>query len=128
MNIPESINELRQRVRSESVYSARGSDLPPGQEKNSKTPSGTVGVNNASASTPQDMSREEVKEIVGDIRSKLENSNVKLKFNVLEENDTVQVEIQDSEGKTLRKIPSDELVKLSNSLKNLDRGFLDAVS
>jgi len=51
-----------------------------------------------------------------------------LKFNVLEENDTIQVEIIDSDGKTIRKIPEDDLLKLSESLKNLGKGFLDKVS
>jgi len=128
MNIPESTNEIRQGIRSESAYPATASDRPPGQERSSRGSSDAADGNKTGDSTPQALSREEAAGIVSDIESKLANSNVQLKFNVLEENDTVQVEIQDSEGKTIRKIPSDELVKLSNSIKNLDRGFLDETS
>ena len=128
MNIPESINELRQGTRSESAYPASASDRPPGQERSSRASSDAAGIKDVSGSTPQSVSRKEAEGLVSDIESKLQNTNVQLKFNVLEENDTVQVEIQDSEGKTIRKIPSDELVKLSSSLKNLDRGFLDEIS
>ena len=49
------------------------------------------------------------------MEDQLANNNVKLKFNVLDESNTIQVEILDSDGNTIRKIPGDDLVKLSKS-------------
>jgi len=126
MNVPESIIETGQGVRSESVYPAKAVDRPPGQASNNGTES--AGAVTESASNSTSISRETVNSLVSDMETKLEASNVQLKFNILEENDTVQVEIVDGAGKTIRKIPSDELVNLSKSLKNLDRGFLDEIS
>ena len=66
--------------------------------------------------------------MIAEAEEHLEAKNIKLKFNVLENNDTIQVEIVDSDGKTIRKIPDDDLLKLTKSLKNLGQGFLDKMS
>jgi len=126
MNVPESRLETGQGVRSESIYPAKAADRPPGLDRNSQSTSDGAGADNAAGAGS--VSRETVNSLVSDMESRLEQNNVQLKFNILEENDTVQVEIVDGDGKTIRKIPSDELVNLSKSLKNLDRGFLDEIS
>ena len=77
---------------------------------------------------PLNHSKEELDNLIEEAEKQLEKSDVKLKFKVLEEDDGVQVEIVDPDGKTIRKIPGDDLLKLSKSLKNLERGFLDEVS
>lgn len=125
MNIPERITDVRQGTRSESLFPATTAERPPGQASASD---GTAKNGTAATDTGKTLSREVVNSLVADMTTKLEDNNVQLKFNVLEENETVQVEILDADGKTVRKIPSDELVKLSKSLKDLDRGFLDQVS
>ncbi|WP_316900624.1 flagellar protein FlaG [Pseudodesulfovibrio indicus] len=71
--------------------------------------------------------REELDTIIAEAEQALDSNDVKLKFNVLENNDTIQVEVIDSNGKTIRKIPEDDLIKLTKSLKNLGQGFLDEV-
>lgn len=125
MNVPENIIETRQGASSESVFPAKAVDRPPGQDRNGRNESDASADG---ASGAKGVSRETVKSLVSEMETRLEQNNVQLKFNILEENDSVQVEIVDGDGKTIRKIPSDELVHLSKSLKNLDRGFLDEIS
>jgi flagellar protein FlaG len=73
-------------------------------------------------------SEEELNSMVAEAAEHLEANDVNLKFKILEENDTIQVEIIDSDGKTIRKIPGDDFLKLAESLKNLGQGFLDKIS
>lgn len=129
MNIPEVSNEVKQNVRSENVVTAEATERPV---RDGTAKSGQLVVakqdNAKSDKQSQHFSREELDSFIKDAEEHLANNDVKLKFNVIEENDTVQVEIVDGDGKTIRKIPDDELLKLSKSLKNLERGFLDEVS
>lgn len=130
MNFSEISNDIRQGLRSESMAQAQARvRTPVGDTKSGAAPQavGTDGEN-ALAARPSTLSREEATALAADIEKVLEANNVKLKFNILEENDTVQVEIVNGEGKTIRKIPSDDMIKLSKSLENLDRGFIDARS
>lgn len=126
MNIPEVTTELKLGASSESAGSRQAMGRPPGLDVSSRIPSDET-RHTADSNGDSSLRREEIEALVDDIQSQLENKNIKLKFNVLEENDTVQVEIVDSNGKTIRKIPDDELLKLSKSLKNLERGFIDEV-
>ncbi|MDD3313302.1 flagellar protein FlaG [Pseudodesulfovibrio sp.] len=126
MNVPESVIETRQGASSESVFPAKAADRPPGQDRNNRSESDGAGASGAASA--KGVSRETVNTLVSEMETRLEQNNVQLKFNILEEDDSVQVEIIDGDGKTIRKIPSDELVNLSKSLKNLDRGFLDEIS
>ncbi|QGY41315.1 flagellar biosynthesis protein FlaG [Pseudodesulfovibrio cashew] len=130
MNIPEINNDVKQSLRSESVAAAQAVHGPSIRDGSDKVPSDAVQKQDSSKSDKQSQqfSKEQMNDLVKETQELLENNDVKLKFNVLEENDTVQVEIIDGEGKVIRKIPGDDLLKLSKSLKNLDRGFLDEVS
>ncbi|MUM78467.1 flagellar biosynthesis protein FlaG [Pseudodesulfovibrio sp. F-1] len=108
--------------RLEGVAPARAAVTSPARDPGSKeTPHPLNGINEKH--TP--LSREEVAILAAEMEKTLEANNVKLKFNIIEENDTIQVEIVNGEGKTIRKIPSDDMIKLSKSLENLERGFLD---
>ena len=130
MNIPEVVNELKQSLRSESVALAQSVDRSHIRDGSTKVPLDAVQKQSRAQGDKQsrNFSREDMNALIDDAQKQLDKSDVKLKFNVLEENDTVQVEIVDAEGKTIRKIPGDDLLKLSKSLKNLERGFLDKVS
>jgi flagellar protein FlaG len=60
------------------------------------------------------------------LEDSLSAHGLRLKFNVDEKTDIMQVEVIDSEsGKTVRKLPPDELLHLSASIKELSRGLLD---
>ncbi|ADU62688.1 MAG: flagellar protein FlaG [Pseudodesulfovibrio sp.] len=130
MNFSEISNDIRQSLRSESVAPAQAKVRAPARDAESET--APLAVNrsgeNALANRPHTLSKDEATALAADIEKVLEANNVKLKFNIIEENDTVQVEIVNNEGKTIRKIPSDDMIKLSKSLESLDRGFIDARS
>jgi len=128
MDIPEISTEMKQNVRSENVVAARAVDRYV--RDGTKTDREVVSKrDNASGEKQsQQFSREQLDTIIREAEEHLANKDVKLKFNVIEETDKVQVEIVDGDGKTIRKIPDDELLKLSDSLKKLERGFLDEVS
>ena len=129
MNIPEITNDMKQGARSESFAPVQAPEKPPGNSDGGRIPSDAVNRHSeADSRQPRNNSREEIDNLVSDMKDQLAANNVKLTFNVLEESNTIQVEILDSDGNTIRKIPGDELVKLSESLKNLDRGFLDKIS
>ncbi|MFW5488832.1 MAG: flagellar protein FlaG [Desulfovibrio sp.] len=71
------------------------------------------------------------KEQEGEGYSELEDSlashGLKLKFKVDEKTDILQVEVLDSTtGKTVRKLPPDNLLQLTASIKELSRGLLDS--
>lgn len=127
MNIPDVINELKYGTSSESRGLAQAVERPPASGTSDVRESSDISGKHNQSEESRQLRRDEVEALVNDMQSRLEDRNVKLKFNVLEENDTVQVEIVDSDGKTIRKIPDDDLLKLSKSLKNLDRGFFDEV-
>lgn len=130
MDIPKISTDMEQRLRSESATSAKAVDNPPAPDK--KTEHRIDAVNAAENTGPDRQStgysREELNELIADAEEHLEANDIKLKFNILEENETVQVEIVDSKGKTIRKIPEDDLLKLSRSLKDFGQGFLNMVS
>lgn len=129
MNIPEIINDVKQGPRSESAIPVQATGRPPGNDNGVKVPSDAVNRHSETDSKQsRQFSRESVDNLVAEMEDQLAANKVQLKFNVLEENNTIQVEILDSDGNTIRKIPGDDLVKLSKSLKNLDRGFLDKIS
>nr|WP_321514332.1 flagellar protein FlaG [uncultured Pseudodesulfovibrio sp.] len=129
MNIPEISIDVKQELRSENAASAKAVDKPPAQENRTEIRIDAVnGSEKSSADKHDGFTKEELKALIAEAEKHLETNDVKLKFNILEENDTVQVEIIDSDGKTIRKIPDDDLVKLNQSLKNFGQGFLDKVS
>ncbi len=60
------------------------------------------------------------------LEDSLSSHGLKLKFNIDEKTDVMQVEVLDSKsGKTVRKLPPDDLLRLSASIKELSRGLLD---
>ncbi|MFH1912842.1 MAG: flagellar protein FlaG [Pseudomonadota bacterium] len=114
-------------LRQEGVTPAQTVVRPPARDPGTKeTPK--IRNDNARDEKPAPLSREDVAALAAGMEKTLEANNVKLKFNIIEDNNTVQVEIVNGEGKTIRKIPSDDMIKLSKSLENLERGFLDARS
>lgn len=128
MNIPEMNIEMKQGLGSESVVPAKAVQKPPVQDGSSRHDDAVLSQSKAKADQSARPSREELTAMIAEAEKHLDDNDVKLKFNVLENNDTIQVEVIDSNGKTIRKIPEDDLIKLTKSLKNLGQGFLDEVS
>ncbi|MGE4422828.1 MAG: flagellar protein FlaG [Pseudodesulfovibrio sp.] len=129
MNIPMMNIDMKQELRSESVVPAKAVQKPPVQDGSARRDDVVVAQDKAQPDKNSDTpTREELKTLIAEAEDSLESKNIKLKFNVLENNDTIQVEIVDSDGKTIRKIPEDDLLKLTKSLKSLGQGFLDKVS
>ena len=128
MNFPEINNDIKQNVRSESIATAKAEGMAVKDEAVQKLDVVQKSDNAQNDKQTDQFSRKELETVIRETEEQLANNDVKLKFNVIEENDTVQVEIQDQAGKTIRKIPDDELIKLSKSLKSLERGFIDQIS
>lgn len=129
MNIPDMTIEMKQGLRSENAVPAKAMHKPPAQGDDAPR-TDAVNAQGRTGSDKQDAgrTREELDTLIKETEKHLEASDVKLKFNVLQDEDTIQVEILDSDGKTIRKIPEDDLLKLTKSLKNLGKGFLDETS
>jgi flagellar protein FlaG len=125
MNFSEISSDVRQGVRPEGTPSPKAAGRPPARDPGTRDTPNTHDQN-GTAESGRPLTREETTALAANMQKTLDANNVKLKFNILEEDDTVQVEILNGEGKTIRKIPSDDMIKLSKSLENLDRGFLDA--
>lgn len=69
---------------------------------------------------------ERVSALANKLEKDIQTSGVRLSFNVIESNNTIQVEVSDQQGNLIRKIPSDDMVKLSKSLRQHFPGaFLD---
>ncbi|OIQ48929.1 FlaG protein [Pseudodesulfovibrio hydrargyri] len=129
MNIPMMNIDMKQELRSESVVPAKAVHKPPVPDGSVRRDDMVMAQDEAQSDgqsgTP---TREELNTLIAEAEEHLESKNIKLKFNILENNDTIQVEIIDSDGKTIRKIPEDDLLKLTKSLKSLGQGFLDKMS
>ncbi len=127
MNIPKISNEINQEIRSDKIIQAKEVG---NIKQDAKVSSDAINGSNRllAGQESKGFSMEKLDSLVTETEKHLEANNVKLKFNLVEESNTVQVEIVDSFGKTIRKIPGDDLIKLSESLKNLGQGFLDKIS
>ena len=128
MNIPDMTIEMKQGLRSENASTAKAEYRPPTQDGTAPRADVVNAQGKAASGKSTGPTREELDAMIAEAEKLLETNDVKLKFNVLQDRDTVQVEIIDSDGKTIRKIPDDDLLKLTKSLKNLGKGFLDAMS
>ena len=76
----------------------------------------------------QELTRSDVKTILEKTAelAKLFNSRRKIKYEVIEEADLVQIQVIDEdEGKIIRKIPSDEIVELVKKIHEVLSGWLD---
>ncbi len=72
------------------------------------------------------LDRGEATALARDLEKNLQAKGVALKFLVREETGSVQIEVREtSSDKVIRKIPSDDLLKLSASLKALAGAFVD---
>lgn len=80
----------------------------------------------AQSSRESAQDRKALEEYLGDVKERLAKSNVELKFTFHEDTGALQVELINAENdKIVRKIPPDELIKLSSSLKEMAGAFLD---
>lgn len=69
--------------------------------------------------------REALEHYLGDVKERLAKSNVELKFTFHDDTGSLQVELVNGEDKVVRKIPPDELLQLSASLKEMAGAFLN---
>ena len=128
MSIPEISIEMKQGLRLESLLQTNDAVGPPAHSENETVPTDAIQKQSETDNQSTSFSKDKLNSLIAEAEEHLKANDVNLKFKILEENDTVQVEIIDSDGKTIRKIPDDDLLKLSKSLKNLGQGFLDEIS
>lgn len=121
MNFPEIHSDVGKRTSYDDRSTLRTSDKPvetiqhPDAQRTGVT---APEKQNTDASGEHALSREQTRTIVREMEDKLREMNVSISFEVHEDLDTVQVELRDGEGNVVKKIPSDELVKLSQNIQS----------
>ena len=74
----------------------------------------------------RELTRDEARGLAEQAQQYFKEQGVNLRFRLLEESKEVQVEMVDADShKVIRKIPQDEVVKLSDNLKRLAKGVMD---
>ncbi|GAB7022764.1 flagellar protein FlaG [Salidesulfovibrio brasiliensis] len=121
MNFPEIHTDVGKKAKFEDHQPLRKSEMTvatPQHADARKTRETVQEKESANASGDQSFSKKQATELVREMEDKLREMNVNVSFNVHEDLDTVQVELRDGEGNVVKKIPSDELVKLSQNIKS----------
>ncbi len=82
---------------------------------------------NAQPATPEaSLDRQALEKYLGEVKNRLASNGVELKFKFHEDSGDLQVELVNADNdKVVRKIPPDELLKLSSSLREMAGTFLD---
>ena len=72
------------------------------------------------------LNRDDILRAMDQAAEHLAKQGVALKFNLSEDSDELQVEVREAgSDKVIRKIPSDEVVRLSRSIKDMSGVFMD---
>lgn len=122
MNIPELNNTIG------TGNSREGGTAHPRTETEKATSSPRAATRTAAAGERKqpELSKDEAIKLAGEIQSKLQEGNVNVAFKVDENLDTVQIELRDDAGNVVRKIPSDDFLKLSKNIREgRPTGFLN---
>lgn len=122
MNIPEMNNTIGTGNSREG-----GIELP-----RAETEKATSSARNATRTAAEgernkpELTRDEAIKLAEELQSKLREGNVNVAFNVHDNLDTVQIELRDEAGNVVRKIPSDDFLKLSRNIREgRPTGFLN---
>jgi flagellar protein FlaG len=92
-------------------------------EEKSQTTTAATDKNSAAQKQTEAQSPEKV---VAQAQSYFNDKGVSLRFKVLDDTNDIQVEVvNDNNSKVIRKIPQDEIVKLSENLRKQAKGVLD---
>ncbi|MEF2146336.1 MAG: flagellar protein FlaG [Desulfovibrionaceae bacterium] len=106
----------------------RGSERTQDQQQKGDNPraQGRIAEPSEKKSASVRLDRDTVERMLHEAQEEMEKRGVELHFKLSEEADTVQVEVRDPQnGKVIRKIPEDELVRLSANIKGFAGAFLD---
>lgn len=121
MNI-ETLGDALKTVRNGSTVEAR-EVVRSSEQLRARAPDA---VEQAAPAQGEPLDRETLEAKLGDLEERLAGNGVELKFRLREESGDLQVEVLDPESdKVVRKIPPDELIKLSASLEEQAGGFLN---
>lgn len=105
------------------VVAAAGEKLvkrPALTDKPQMRPNAVEGDARENRTESASLDKAEAQEMVADIQSKLDSQGVELKIKLVEDAGAVQVEVRDQESdKLIRKLPPDDMLKLSASMKEL---------
>lgn len=129
MNINPSDTDVRQGYSASGAYSSPSAQAGQGtgQATTAQTPSATeqaaksAETDEKSAAAIAAADKMSAQEAARKLGEQLNNADTGLKIKVLDDNDrTIQVEVVDHKSnKVLRKIPEDELIKLSASIQQM---------
>lgn len=128
MNIPEIKNELKPPARGEEskAIHAEARLSAEGAKTHDLHAVGKLEKTADQEKQHSRLNREKAEQIAHKAEAELAAKNLKLKFNVIEESNTIQVEVRDANDKVIKKIPADDIVKLSKSIrKHFQGSFVD---
>ncbi len=120
MEIKLPLAGLSQSHASQDVFPEllRSQQIVPGQARNTEA-----------ASEPEIQDRETVRDLLGKTAELLSSLDRKLKFEVLEDIGLVQIQVIDADdGRVVRKIPSDEVIKLVKHIKDQLSDRVDVIA
>ena len=78
---------------------------------------------NGNGANPAPLTQGQAEKLVKSIQDNADAKGLNLAFKLIGKSDDIQVAVEDSAGKVIRKIPSDEIVKLDQSLKTQASGL-----
>ena len=115
-----------------NVATVFGQALPPEVKPVSSEPIKPVRVAQGNAQQPETgesggpVDRETVEAAMEKLQNQFASKGISLKFKIADSSGGIQVEMVNTESeKVIRKLPPDELLKLSSSIKELAGGFLN---
>jgi uncharacterized FlaG/YvyC family protein len=85
-------------------------------------PSASSGGNGKGAS-PAPLTQEQAEKVVKSIQDNANAKGLNLAFKLVGKSDAIQVAVEDSSGKVILKIPSDEILKLNQTIKEQASGL-----
>jgi uncharacterized FlaG/YvyC family protein len=83
----------------------------------------TAAHSDGKGETPTPLTQGQAEKIVKSIQDNANAKGLNLAFKLVGKSDSIQVAVEDSSGKVILKIPSDEILKLSQSIKDQASGL-----
>ncbi|WP_147821480.1 flagellar protein FlaG [Salidesulfovibrio onnuriiensis] len=119
MNIPEIKTDVKPAVRADenTVVRTDGKSVSPRSGVQENYVVDKIEKTNGEQKQQARLNKKTATDVAKQAESELASQNLKLKFNVIEENNTIQVEVRDADDKVIKKIPADDIVKLTKSIR-----------
>ncbi|GEM_PF-1026595 len=128
MNIPEVKTEMKSPVRTNGHTVVQQTAKPFAEQSGVQQHYSVAKLEKTEAAreAKTTLDKDRVQQAAETAESELAAKNLKLKFNIIEESKTIQVEVLDADNKVIKKIPADDVVKLAKAIrKQFPGSFVD---